>query len=154
MQLISPSLNLETAWPSIYPHTLSLSIASQSGLLDRQWRQIKSRDDLKKNDAKQLKMDWALHNFLAISVTSPCPESTINELRIKQWPIWTCDPSSFPWSYSDKETCLLLEGDVTVTPDGGKPVRFGVGDLVVFPQGMSCTWEVHKAVRKHYRFGD
>ena len=47
-----------------------------------------------------------------------------------------------------------MEGDVTVTPDGGKPVRFGVGDLVVFPQGMSCTWEVHKAVRKHYRFDD
>ena len=87
-------------------------------------------------------------------MTSPCPESTINELGIKQCPIWTFDPSSFPWTYSDKETCLLLEGDVTVTPDGGEPVRFGVGDLVVFPAGMSCTWEVHKAVRKHYRFGN
>ena len=48
----------------------------------------------------------------------------------------------------------MLEGEVTVTPEGGNPVRFGVGDLVVFPQGMSCKWEVHKAVRKHYRFGD
>ena len=27
-------------------------------------------------------------------------------------------------------------------------------DLVVFPEGMSCTWEVHKAVKKHYRFGN
>ncbi len=93
---------------------------------------------------------------MTISVTSPCPENTINELGIgiKQWPIWTCDPSTFPWTYSDKETCLILEGDITVTPDGGEPVSFGVGDLVVFPQGMSCKREVHKAVRKHYRFGN
>ena len=49
---------------------------------------------------------------------------------------------------------MILEGDVTVTPDEGNPVRFGVGDLVVFPAGMSCTWSVHKAVRKHYRFGN
>jgi uncharacterized cupin superfamily protein len=48
----------------------------------------------------------------------------------------------------------LLEGEVTVTPAGGEPVRFGKGDLVTFPAGMSCTWKVHKAVRKHYKFGE
>ena len=30
--------------------------------------------------------------------------------------------STFTWTYGDQETCLLLEGDVTVTPDGGEPV--------------------------------
>ena len=54
--------------------------------------------------------------LLSISVTSPCPESTFDELGIKNWPIWTCDDSSFDWTYDDKETCLLLEGEVTVTP--------------------------------------
>ena len=48
---------------------------------------------------------------------------------------------------------MLLEGEVTVTPDGGEPVKFGAGDLVVFPAGMDCRWDVHKAVRKHYQFG-
>jgi uncharacterized cupin superfamily protein len=43
--------------------------------------------------------------------------------------------------------------NVTVTPDGGEPVRFGTGDLVVFDAGLSCTWNVHAPVRKHYRFG-
>ena len=43
---------------------------------------------------------------------------------------------------------------MTVTPDGGEPVRFGAGDLVVFSAGMDCIWDVHKAVRKHYQFGD
>ena len=90
---------------------------------------------------------------MAISVTSACPESTINELGIRQWPIWTCEASSFPWTYAEQETCLLLEGEVTVKPEGGKHVRFGAGDLVVFPAGMSCIWEVHQPVRKHYRFG-
>ena len=91
---------------------------------------------------------------MKITITSPCPENTIKELGIKDWPIWTCEPSTFPWTYSYKETCLILEGDITVTPDGGKPIRFGVGDLVVFPARMSCIWEVHKAVKKHYLFGN
>ncbi len=53
-----------------------------------------------------------------------------------------------------KKNCLILEGDITVTPDGGNPVRVGAGDLVIFPEGMSCIWGVHKAVKKHYSFGD
>ena len=52
-----------------------------------------------------------------------------------------------------QEICLLLEGDVTVTPDGGEPVRFGPGDLMVFDTGLSCIWKVHAPVRKRYRFG-
>jgi uncharacterized cupin superfamily protein len=31
-------------------------------------------------------------------------------------------------------------------------VEIGAGDLVVFPDGMSCTWEVFEAVDKHYSF--
>ena len=80
---------------------------------------------------------------MSISITSPYSESTIKELGIKNWPIWTCDISSFDWTYDDKETCLLLEGEVTVTPNGGEPVKFGVGDLVVFLAGMDCRWDVH-----------
>jgi uncharacterized cupin superfamily protein len=28
----------------------------------------------------------------------------------------------------------------------------GKGDLVTFPKGMSCVWEIHGDVKKHYRF--
>jgi uncharacterized cupin superfamily protein len=72
---------------------------------------------------------------------------------VRSWPIWEKEESEFPWHYDEPETCYLLEGDVVVTPAGGKPVCFGKGDLVTFPAGMSCTWKVCKAVRKHYRFG-
>ncbi len=41
-----------------------------------------------------------------------------------------------------------------VTPNGGEPVAVGKGDLVIFPKGMSCTWEIRKDVRKHYNLSD
>lgn len=68
------------------------------------------------------------------------------------WPIWKCQPSSFDWSYTEKETCLLIEGKVTVS-DGTDSVSFGPGDMVVFPVDLECTWHVHEAVTKHYNFG-
>jgi len=82
----------------------------------------------------------------------PRPER-LEELGVITWPIWTKEVSSFPWSYDESETCFFLEGEVVVTPDGGEPVAMGPGDLVTFPSGMSCTWQVKKPVRKHYRFG-
>jgi uncharacterized cupin superfamily protein len=76
----------------------------------------------------------------------------LEKMGVKSWPIWECEPSRFDWEYDDKETCYILEGDVTVeTPSGD--VHFGKGDLVVFPEGLKCVWNVAKRVRKHYRFG-
>ena len=77
----------------------------------------------------------------------------LQDINIFTWPIWEKEVSEFPWHYGEKEVCYLLEGDVTVTPDGGQPVRFGKGDLVTFPAGMSCVWKVQQPVRKHYKFG-
>ena len=80
-------------------------------------------------------------------------EEQLKKMGVRQWAIWTKEESEFPWHYDEKETCLFLEGDVVVTPENGEPVKMGAGDLVTFPQGMSCTWKVRKAVRKHYNFG-
>ncbi len=82
------------------------------------------------------------------------PRERLEALGVEGWPIWTCAPSTFPWTYDAEETCYLLEGEVVVTPDGGEPVTIRAGDLVTFPKGLSCTWEVRRAVRKHYRFGE
>tara|TARA_B100001057_G_C22186441_1_gene695296 strand:+ start:327 stop:518 length:192 start_codon:yes stop_codon:yes gene_type:complete len=62
---------------------------------------------------------------MSIEVISPCPEERIAAEGIRNWPIWSCDVSSLPWTYSQRESCLLLEGDVIVTPESGKPVRLG-----------------------------
>ena len=76
----------------------------------------------------------------------------LETLKVKAWPIWTKEPSSFDWHYDESETCYFLEGEVTVKTKEGS-ASFGKGDLVTFPQGLSCTWHVKKAVRKHYQFG-
>lgn len=82
----------------------------------------------------------------------PSPEQ-LEQWGVSRWPIWTKDASEFPWTYDEQETCYFLEGEVIVTPDGGEAVSMGVGDLVTFPAGMSCTWKILKDVKKHYRFG-
>jgi uncharacterized protein len=75
--------------------------------------------------------------------------------KCQSWPIWTSEISRFDYSYDEKETCLILEGQVTVSDRAGtKIVTFGPGDLVVFPEGLDCTWTVEAPVRKHYNFGD
>nr|WP_275983391.1 cupin domain-containing protein [Chroococcidiopsis sp. CCMEE 29] len=31
----------------------------------------------------------------------------------------------------------------------GQPVQVGKRDLVIFPAGMSCTWQIRSDIRKH-----
>ena len=88
-----------------------------------------------------------------IKVERDPADDRLDELGVRGWPIWTKEVSTFPWSYDASETCYLLEGDVVVTPEGGEPVRVGKGDLVTFPAGMSCTWDIRVPVKKHYTFG-
>jgi hypothetical protein len=73
-------------------------------------------------------------------------------LKVETWPIWSKEVSVFPWSYDSTETCYLLAGEAIVTPDGGEPVQIGQGDLVTFPIGMACTWDIRRPVKKHYQF--
>ncbi len=86
-----------------------------------------------------------------IKVEKPSAEQLKN-LGVLDWPIWTKEPSRFDWHYDEQEICFFLEGDVTVVTDE-RGISFGKGDLVTFPKGLSCQWQVKKAVRKHYKFG-
>jgi len=88
-----------------------------------------------------------------IRVERPSRE-VLEEMGVFDWPLWEKGASRFPWTYGEKEVCYLTEGRVTVEPESGEPVTFGAGDLVTFPAGMNCTWEIHEPVRKHYRLGE
>ena len=83
-----------------------------------------------------------------IEVRKPT-EAEKTEMQSK--PTWGCEVSEFDWYYDSEETCLLIEGEVTVTYDGGS-VSFGAGDYVTFPKGLSCVWKVTKPVKKYYIF--
>jgi len=76
----------------------------------------------------------------------------LETLGVTRWPIWTKEVSAFDWFYEEQEICYFLEGEVTVkTP--GEEVSFGKGDLVTFPQGLQCVWDIKSPVKKHYKFG-
>lgn len=69
---------------------------------------------------------------------------------------WGCGVSKFDWQYSGTETAYVIKGKVLVTPTGEwascKPTEVKAGDLAVFPDGMTCVWDVSEAIEKHYSF--
>ncbi|MFX1273509.1 MAG: cupin domain-containing protein [Promethearchaeota archaeon] len=83
-------------------------------------------------------------------------DEELNNLNVESWGVWTKEQSVFPWSYDDAtETCYILEGEVEVTDsETGEKMSFQKGDLVQFPKGLKCEWNVKKPVRKYYHFGD
>jgi len=82
-------------------------------------------------------------------------EEELDKLGVKSWGIWEKEKSIFDYSYDDTETCYILDGDAEVTDNNsGEKLEFKKGDLVQFPKGLECVWNVRKPVRKHYNFGD
>ena len=79
-------------------------------------------------------------------------EDELKKRGVFEWPIWRKEVSSFPWAYDSVEECYFLEGDVIVETADGKKISFGKGDFVMFPKGLSCNWDIKKAVKKHYNF--
>jgi len=87
---------------------------------------------------------------MSITIRKPTQEEIVT---MTAYPIWECEVKNFPWHYDEKETCLIIEGDVTVKTSD-EIVSFGPGDFVIFPAGLDCEWLVKKAIKKHYKFGD
>ncbi|GJU41053.1 putative reverse transcriptase domain-containing protein [Tanacetum coccineum] len=81
-------------------------------------------------------------------------ESHLSELGIKSWPKWGCSPGKYQLKFDAQETCYLLKGKVKVYRKNSSEMisEFGAGDLVILPEGLSCTWDVSVAVDKHYKF--
>jgi uncharacterized cupin superfamily protein len=73
-------------------------------------------------------------------------------MGVYDWPVWKKEASTFDWEYSQQETCYILRGEFTVTPENGEPKSFKRGDLITFPAGMKCIWEITKDVEKHYDY--
>jgi len=75
----------------------------------------------------------------------------LDSLDVSKWSPWECDISKFDWGYDTDEICYILEGKVKVkTPE--EEVEINKGDLVTFPKGLKCTWDVLERIRKVYTF--
>tara|TARA_Y100000991_G_C21677740_1_gene223843 strand:- start:184 stop:459 length:276 start_codon:yes stop_codon:yes gene_type:complete len=89
-----------------------------------------------------------------VLIKSPCSASVIIKYGIKNWPIWECEPCNFLWNYSDKEICLIIEGEAKIKTATGDTYLIKSGDLVELPKGLSCEWYIIKNFKKHFRLGE
>lgn len=77
-------------------------------------------------------------------------QAKLEALGVSKWPTWEKEVSVFPWTFPEQEIAYILDGECVITPEGGEPVSFAKGDLVTFPAGMKCSWEVKQPLHKHY----
>jgi len=78
-------------------------------------------------------------------------DNQIEELGVRQWPIWEKEISRFSYVYEEEELCYFLEGIVVVETEQGA-ITIRKGDYITFPKGLSCVWDIKEPVRKHYLF--
>jgi uncharacterized protein len=86
-----------------------------------------------------------------IEITRPT-ETQLKELDVATWSPWECEPSKFPWEYEAEEWCFIFEGKAIIKPEQGGSFEIKKGDLVKFPKGLKCLWEVQEKIRKVYCF--
>ena len=85
-----------------------------------------------------------------IKIEKPTQEQ-LKKMDVNSWSTWGCEVSTFDWEYDNDETAYVLEGKVKVkTPHG--EVEINKGDLVTFPKGLQCTWNVLEPIKKVYTF--
>ena len=72
--------------------------------------------------ASPLKMSSTTATGPNIEVVSQPDDEFLKKKGVFDWGTWGCEVSKFPWTYDSSESCYLLEGQVTVTPDGRPPL--------------------------------
>ena len=92
--------------------------------------------------------------MVKVLIKSPCSASVIIQYGIKNWPIWECEPSYFSCNYREKEICLIIEGEAKIKTEAGESYLIKSGDLVEFPMGLTCEWQIIKSFKKHFRLGE
>jgi uncharacterized protein len=75
----------------------------------------------------------------------------IEERQIRKWPVWEKEVSRFEHEYEGDEECYFLEGEVVIESAEGNYTLIP-GDFVIFKDGLKCTWDVQRPVKKHYNF--
>jgi uncharacterized cupin superfamily protein len=88
---------------------------------------------------------------MATVIIEKLSAAEVKNRGIEKWPIWEKGVSRFDWVYDGEEQCLFLEGEVVIETVKGN-FSIAPGDFVTFQDGLKCTWDIKKDVRKHYFF--
>jgi uncharacterized cupin superfamily protein len=63
---------------------------------------------------------------------------------------WEATPGTYHATYTEYEFVHIIEGKLTITPDGGAPVVLGPGDAFVVEAGFKGLWKIDETIRKHF----
>ena len=63
---------------------------------------------------------------------------------------WEATTGTWHATYQFYEFVHLIEGRITITPDGGAPVTLNPGDAFVVEPNFKGTWKIEAPVRKHF----
>jgi len=63
---------------------------------------------------------------------------------------WEATPGTYHATYGAYEFVHLIDGQITITPDGGSAVTLKPGDAFTVEPGFAGTWKIEKPVRKHF----
>ncbi len=56
--------------------------------------------------------------------------------------LWRVQLCAFRWSFTMHETAHIIAGRVRVTYEDESVREFTTGDIVYFPKGSTCVWEI------------
>jgi uncharacterized cupin superfamily protein len=65
---------------------------------------------------------------------------------------WEATPGTYHATYTAYEFVHVIEGRMTITPDGGTPVHLGPGDAFVVEPDFKGLWKIEETIRKHFDF--
>lgn len=88
---------------------------------------------------------------MATVIVRKLDQQEFESMGISRWPVWEKDYSRFDWVYEEVEECYFLEGEVDILTENGI-IKIVKGDFATFEVGLKCTWDIKKAVKKHYNF--
>jgi uncharacterized cupin superfamily protein len=63
---------------------------------------------------------------------------------------WEATPGTYHATYTEYEFVHIMEGRLTITPDGGAPVVLGPGDAFIVEPGFKGLWKIDETIRKHF----
>ena len=64
--------------------------------------------------------------------------------------VWDCTAGRFSWEFTWDEFVMILEGEVTITPEIGESFTLRAGDFCHFPLGLKTLWQVDKYIKKTF----
>ena len=78
---------------------------------------------------------------ILVQKATDAQKEEFRDLRERSSEVGTTD-----WFYDEKTVCLFTQGKALVDQYGEK-IPLEAGDLVTFPQGLRCQWEVLEPVK-------